>query len=239
VVSQLDVVVARGLRAGLGLQIVAPLRHVTSRIDFLGLDGRPFPTREGPLHHRDETLVRPADPWMLLQAARSRGPWSFGARLGFSMPLGRTEPDPMALGDAGRKHQHVQFGTGTWDPVVAATIARRLGTSTLAISGLGRFVTGTNEHGYRAGDRMQAGAALTRALGPWRPRLTLDVAHEGAERWNGHLGDEEGNLGRTDVLLGAGLARGPWTVAAQVPVVRRVKGAQLEYPVLLSLGWSR
>jgi hypothetical protein len=241
-VSQLELVAARGLRRGVGLQVILPLRHVTTRIDFTDPIGRPFPTQEGPLHHRDETLLGPADPWLLVQAGRAAGTWRFGVRGGVTVPLGRTEPDPMALGDAGQVHQHIQFGTGTWDPLLGAAVSRRAGRATLTLQGMSRFVVGTNEHGYRAGHRAQAGLAATIPLGDhghWRVQLGLDVAHEAAERWHGHEGSEEGNLGRTDWLIGAGVGHGRWTAGLQVPVVTRVVGAQLDYPVVVSVGWSR
>ena len=44
------------------------------------------------------------------------------------LPLGSTEEDPFARGRAGLPHQHIQFGTGTFYPVLRSTLAR-LGSS--------------------------------------------------------------------------------------------------------------
>jgi hypothetical protein len=99
-VSQAELTVARGLGHGLGAELRVPLRHVTSRIRFEDAAGQPFAPREGFLHHRNETLLKPSDPWLLLHGGVVRGAWSFGARAGVALPVGRTEPDPIALPSA-------------------------------------------------------------------------------------------------------------------------------------------
>jgi len=93
--------------------------------------------------------------------------------------LGRTEENPFELGRRGLPHQHFQFGTGTWDPILGLGAGRRLGSVNLALTGLFRFVVAESSRGYRAGNR------------------TL-----------------------------------------RVPIVTRVNGAQLDYPLLVSIGWS-
>jgi hypothetical protein len=40
------------------------------------------------------------------------------ARLGTTIPTGKTEENPWELGDAGIEHLHIQFGTGTFNPLV-------------------------------------------------------------------------------------------------------------------------
>ena len=39
------------------------------------------------------------------------------ARIGTTIPFGKTEEDPWKLGDKGFKHLHIQFGTGTFNPI--------------------------------------------------------------------------------------------------------------------------
>jgi hypothetical protein len=109
----------------------------------------------------------------------------------------------------------------------------------VTLQGLARWAVAENEHGYRAGTRAQASLGYTRAFGAWRPRLGLDVTHEGAEQWHGRIDDDEGNLGRTDVLASVSVARGAWWAGLQVPLAQRVEGAQLSTPVIVSFGWSR
>ena len=84
-------------------------------------DGTPFPNPVGDLHHRDETLQGVSD-LKLLANYRPGGVLLNEDRLhvglGLSLPAGRTEEDPWKLGDQGLQHQHIQFGTGTVDPVI-------------------------------------------------------------------------------------------------------------------------
>ena len=236
--------VATGLRRGLGLELTAFWRHFTTRIRFEDADRRPLVLPQGDIHHRNETLAGIADPWLVLHAARGVGEWTVAGRAGVSLPLGRTEPNPFALGRQGLPHQHVQFGTGTVDPILSAGLGRRIGSSTLTLTTLARLTVASNSHGYQAGNRYQAGLDLHRSLGSgWHGGVGTQVVRDQAETWDGIV-EEEGNLGRTDVLLGLSLTRvtqpvGGLTLSVQVPLLTRAHGAQLDYPVIVSLGVAR
>ena len=71
--------------------------------------------------------------------------------------------------------------------------------------------------------------------------MGVDYGHETAETWSGRI-EEEGNLGRSDLLLSAGVARIFGTRAliltAKVPLRTRSNGVQVEYPAIVSLGWA-
>jgi hypothetical protein len=198
----------------------------------------------GDIHHRTETLAGPGDPWALVVVGREKGPWSLALRGGVSIPLGRTEENPFALGREGLPHQHIQFGTGTWNPMAGFAVGRRLGATRVVLGGLGRFVLYENDHGYRAGHRYDVSLVADRRLhGRWRLYGGFDLAREEAERWSGVI-EEEGNLGRTDLLASLALVRelgaaGAATLHVKVPVLVRAHGAQVDYPVILALGWSR
>ena len=243
--SETSVSTAFGLAENLGLELVTPVRTVTTRVRFEDEDRRPFTPAEGDIHHRDETVAGSGDPWLLVHAARPLGEWTVAGRAGVSVPLGGTEPNPFVLGDLGLRHQHVQLGTGTWDPILGAMAGRRLGEYTLTMSALARLAVADNEHGYRAGDRFLASVIADRALfGLWRGSAALELAREDPERWDGQLDEEEGNLGRTDVLVTAALMRplggfGGLRLAVSVPVVTRARGAQLDYPLIVSVGLTR
>jgi hypothetical protein len=242
--TEADVVAARGVRRGLGLEAGGSVRHVTSRIRFLDTDRRPLVLSGGSIHHRNETLIRPGDPWLALHGARGFGAWSFAARAGVSIPLGRTEPNPFALARLGLPHEHVQFGTGTWDPLAEVGLGRRFGAWNTSLFARARLVVSTNAHGYRAGDRYSASANAERHLaGRWRGALGLDLLREQTETWDGRR-EEEGNLGRTDLLASITAARplGPRSVimlGLRVPLVTRASGSQLSYPLIATAGWSR
>jgi hypothetical protein len=148
------------------------------------------------------------------------------ARAGTTLPLGRTQEDPFRLGDLGLRHQHIQFGNGTFDPLLALDLSRDFGKLQLAAYGQAQLTLYQNSKGFRAGNRAFAGVSggmlvlekLTGSLG-------LDVLHERPERWQG-LVRQDGNLGRTELLVGMTLARvfGETTGAlvVRVPVYRHI-----------------
>jgi hypothetical protein len=108
--------VERGLGRGLGVMALVPVRQLTGRVRFEDAARLPLPPGTQDIHHRDETLVGLGDPWLMGVGSRTLGAWSMAARAGVTVPLGRTEENPFALGREGRTHQHVQFsapGRGT------------------------------------------------------------------------------------------------------------------------------
>ena len=243
--SETMLITAVGLTRNAGLEWWAPLRTVTTRVRFVDAERRPFVSEEADLHHRNETRAGPGDPWLLLHLARTGGAWTVAPRLGVTIPLGHTEGDPFDLGRRGLAHQHVQLGTGTWDPVLGLAAGRRLGEVGLSVSTLARLTAYENEPGYRAGNRYQAALNLDRGLGAvWRVTSGLELAREDAERWQGLHDEEEGNLGRTDLRLAFGLVRsirgvGGLSLSVRIPLVTRARGAQLDYPALVSVGLAR
>ena len=243
--SEASLTAAVGIARHLGIEAVAPFRHVISRVRFLDDQRMPLARPQGDIHHRNETLVGPGDPWLMLHAGAPRGAWTLAARAGVTLPLGRTEPNPFTLADLGLPHEHIQFGTGTWDPVVGVAAGRRFGAVGFTVSGLARLVLAQNSHGYQAGHRYYGEATASRRLaGKWSASLGLLAAREQAERWDGRVRTEEGNIGRTDVLVAAGVGRGiggagSVSLTAKVPVLTRSKGSQVSYPVIISVGWGR
>ncbi len=233
-----------GLTQRFAASVVVPLRIVATSIVYRNGMGTPVQLTEPDVHHRDETLTGIADPMVL-------GAFSFPiqgvrltARAGMSIPLGRTEENPFALGDMGLRHEHIQMGTGTFNPVLAVE----------ASSGWGRWRAGgilftqqvvyENDKGYHAGDRYAAGLSLRRALGTvWSVRGGPEFQAETAERWGGKKREEEGNQGRIDVMLSAGVA---WNALEQlsldftlkVPIYTHVVGGQLDVPAIVELGAS-
>ncbi|PYQ02985.1 MAG: hypothetical protein DMF82_14375 [Acidobacteria bacterium] len=242
-ISEIAFVTEAGVARGLGIEAVLPLRVVRTRIRFEDMEHQPIVVPNGSIHHRNETLSVPGDPWLLVHGARGVGGWTVAARAGVSIPVGRTEPNPFALGRLGLPHQHIQFGTGTWDPVVGLAAGHRFGQVGFVVHTLARLVFGTNDHGYRAGDRLFASAAFDRRIaGTWRGIVGMDLAREHTETWDGRI-ETEGNLGRTDLLASIGLTRplgsnGGVHITAKIPLLTRATGAQVRYPVIVAVGLS-
>ncbi len=242
-IGELDLTVARGLRPGAGLELLLPLRLIRSRIRYEDVARQPITLQYPDGHHRNETPVRIADPTLSMHIARAGEVWNLAGRVGLSIPIGRTEPNPFALGRLGLPHEHFQFGSGTWDPVLAVAAGRELGRGTLSTTAQAHLVFNRNSHGFQAGDRFNGNLSLTHPL-PWQGSgyLAFDITREQAEQWNGRL-EEEGNLGRTDALLslGAGHAFGPvgsLALSMGVPIYSKVRGEQGDQPLVFTLNWS-
>jgi hypothetical protein len=244
IISELDATALRGLGPGIGLALTVPLRLVRDRIRYEDLARQPYVPPYPDLHHRNETLFRLGDVSVALPLTRPAGRWTLGASVGLSLPTGRTESDPFELGELGLPHQHIQFGTGTLDPLIGASVSRESGGTSWSASGNARLTLYQNAHEYRAGDRFGLAAGVGRTFGGiWNGNAGLALVNEQAERWHGEI-QSEGNLGRTDLNLNLGFGRtvsstGVWTLAAQVPVASHSVGEQARIPVIFSLGWSK
>jgi hypothetical protein len=230
-----------GLVPHLAVEVVAGLRAVHERIAYLDLQGAPYLPELPDTHHRNETLVGPTDPWLLLHAGTALGEFTLSAKGGLTLPLGSTVSNPFALGRQGIAHEHIQLGTGTFDPIVGASVGRGFGKVNVNLWTLDRFTLSANRHGYRSGHRLLFGARASSALGlpDWSFSLGADVSRETPERWDGVI-EQEGNLGRTDLLLGASAHRTltknlGMTLGIKVPVASKMQGEQASYPALLTL----
>jgi len=242
-VAQAEWLALYGLRSDLALELDVPFRVVRDRIRYEDLARAPFMPAEPDLHHRNETLSRLADVRLGLQWARVAAPWTVTAGAGAWLPLGRTESNPFALGAAAQPHQHIQFGTGTVDPMLSLVVSRRIGDWSATASGAARWTLAENSHGYRAGDRYGVTLGAARALPRgFTARAGLEWARELAETWDGVL-EEEGNLGRTDLFGMVGLAYatgwGPVAVGVRWPLASDVEGAQMDLPLIVRLSLTR
>ncbi len=221
-----------------------PVRLVRDRVHYLDLARQPYTPPNPGLHHRNETLVRVADPQVSLHLGHQREPWTVAGRVGVSVPLGRTEPNPFELGRLGVWHQHIQFGSGTWDPILGLAVGRSVGSFQAQLNGVVRLAWAENEHGYRAGNRYSVLLGVGHGLGDaWRADAGLTFAREEPEKWDWRI-EEEGNLGRTDLFLSLGAGRtfslvGALALNLQVPLMSETTGEQVKIPVILTLTWGR
>lgn len=232
----------------LSTELQLPFRVTHTTVKYLTEDGRTFTPDYENIHHRNETLAGLGDAWV-----SARGTWSvFGllltGRLGLTLPLGRTEDNPFALGEAGLTHQHVQFGTGTFNPLLGLELQRDFGPVRGRAYSQAQVSFAANARGYQAGTRVLSGLDVSGAPLDWlRLHGTFDVFHEEPERWGGVI-QQDGNLGRTDLLLGVAL---DFTVKGffispgiKVPVYQHFavashEGGQLTYPLIFNLSVQR
>lgn len=116
-----EVQMARTLGALWDLELDIPYDVKDQTVRYELPDGTPYDSPTGPIHHRDERLEGIGDirlvfnwrPEGLLMPG-DRGHFGFG----LSLPAGRTERNPYELAALGREHRHIQFGTGTVDPIL-------------------------------------------------------------------------------------------------------------------------
>ncbi|MSP61838.1 MAG: hypothetical protein EXR72_16190 [Myxococcales bacterium] len=239
------------LRAELGLtdwlaaDLVMGLRMVVVGFQFQDQQRLAVETPHEDIHHRSETLIGPSDPWLSLRATRRHEAWTSSVRLGATLPIGGTTPNPFRLGRQGEVHQHIQFGTGTVNPLAEIEVRREVGRFVLSGWAIGKLALYSNRHGYQAGDLLLGGLRASSDL--WLKRVRFLVGgvayHEEAERWDGVV-ETEGNLGRTDVMVESAITwrfSGEWSVAlsARLPVWSRSVGAQLSTPAVVELAIER
>jgi thiol-disulfide isomerase/thioredoxin len=232
-----------GLRDGWGVGLVFPYRIVDTRIRFVDPSGREVVLTAPNIHHRNETLHGVADPWLFAHVAFAAGRWTLDARLGATLPLGVTREDPFRLGDMGLPHEHLQFGTGTFNPQASVEVGRGLAGWRLSGWLLTLQALYENAHGYQAGDRYAAGVVGASPLGTkaWSFQVGAETQAETAETWGGVAHADDGNRGRIDVLASAGASwrANAWLqldASVRVPLYTHVVGGQLSYPLLATVG---
>lgn len=176
--------------------------------------------RDIDLHHRSATL-RGAGDLMFLGRRRWSG-WTLSA--GVTVPTGRTIENPYEAGDRGEQHLHIQFGSGTFDPLLEASysaqVTDRLRTGAYVS---GRFPLYENDHGFRAAPDLSLGLhASWSATARVRLRAEGAVFGQGYGAWDG-VRDENTGLVATSVSIGTTIAIGRVNLSADVrqPVSQR------------------
>ena len=245
--AQLTGIFEYGLTDTFAIEGQLPLRSTVASIEYSDENGDAYEPVEGNIHHRNEVLVGLGDPELTL-----RGSWVFGGgwwfivRAGSSLPIGRTEPDPFKAGDNLEEHQHVQFGTGTFDPVLGLELARSYGRLQGTLYSQFRTALYENSYGFQAGARtlvgLQGGYRFAeRAVS----LLSVEYMRDAPERWSGEI-QQDGILGRQEILLGASVGfsfGGPqYNLALRTPLFREIfqgedtEAGEIFAPLTLSLG---
>ena len=176
---------AYGIRENMQLSLRIPYDIKDMHVRYTTLDGAPFTPPYGDIHHRTETLSGISDPSLMLETS-PRANWIFG--IGTSIPIGHIEPDPIDLGRRGLEHQHIQFGSGTFMPRLAAQWSHR----DYVARAEARFSLYENREGFRAPAIVQW--SLGRSFRAGRvtidPRLTGQYQSIG--RWHGEIDEGSG-----------------------------------------------
>ncbi len=235
-----------GLAPGWAVQGSLPLRVIRTTTRFTNLAGEPVTLDYQNIHHRDETLAGLGDAQLFVHRGLGLGPLKLGLRVGVSLPIGVVHDNPYLLGDQGLPHEHVQMGTGTFDPVLGLDLSHAFTGFSLSGFVQTQVPLYSGPTGYRAGARGTAGLLASSKLGLTAPdfRLALIGVHEWAERWNGEVPLSDGNQGKTDLFLGPGVTLPfgkDWSVSLDVRarIYGHAVNAQLEMPLLLEVSLGR
>ena len=232
-----------GLLPWLTLAATAPYRLVTTFVHYTALAGNPYVPVPPDTHHRNETVSGFGAPSLALVAGQAVGRFGYSLRLGTMLPFGRTlDVDPFEAARLGLVHEHIQFGAGTVRPILGGALGYDFGAVGVDAFFVGTMSIATNSIGYKPGQRIDGGFRVSSTLGLPRARFGIggEVLHESTETWQG-LQQEEGNLGRTDVLAVVSARWSAWSHlgvfgALKVPLYVNAVGAQLWYPFYLELG---
>ena len=148
--------------------------------------------RNRDIHHRNETYTGPAD-MDILSGYSTQGLFIendfFIGRIGTTIPIGKTEEDPWKLGDAGREHLHIQFGTGTFNPIADLHYSLPLYKGLNVHASLrGKFPFYENSKTYRGSREATYTAGLNYRFNDW---LTFQASYLGSYQsyayWAGEL----------------------------------------------------
>lgn len=232
-----------GVASWLAISITAPVRFMTTRVRYTDLAGNDYTPNPPDTHHRDETLTGLGDPTLAVVFGRAVDRVGFSVRIGAMLPFGRTlDEDPFVAGREGLPHEHIQFGTGTVRPIAGTAFAYDFGAVGLDAFFQATLSMATSSIGYKTGQRIVGSVRVSSALGTKDARFGVGVEadHETTETWQGVV-QEEGNLGRSDVL---GVVTARWSPfarwgffgALKVPIFVDAVGAQLSYPIVVQLG---
>jgi hypothetical protein len=205
-----------GLRPQLAMSLRLPYDVKQQRVRYTTLDGAPFVPPYGDIHHRSETLRGVSDGDLLLlyePVPRGASRWHFG--LGTTLPFGKTVADPIALGREGKKHEHLQFGSGVFAPEAelgwTRPIANFIGAAFVQLT----VPVTTSSRGFRAPRNLRWSAGPTFTHGG--VAVTVDVAgqYQTIGRWHGEA-DEGTGFSNGGVRLQVSLPLGATTITPSV-----------------------
>lgn len=146
--------------------------------------------RNRDIHHRNETYTGLSD-FRFLIAHRINGVLGKNGRLdiaiGSSLPVGKTEGNPLTAGERGQKHMHIQFGTGTFDPLLELHYATFLSDKTsLAFYTINKLPFYENDQGYQGPVETTSGISLGYQVSPVVGlRGTVANFSQSKAAWNG------------------------------------------------------
>ena len=153
---------------------------------------------------------------------------------------GHIERNPFALGREGRRHQHMFFGSGTFDPIAGLETQIMLDRWGLVGWGQARVPVTRNRYQYRASRIVAAGVGARSGFGLQRGGFLVqqEVFAESPALWES---EPALNSGRVSLLATVGTfvtPRPAWQLHAlvKVPYYTKAQGGQLRWPFIALVG---
>ncbi len=146
--------------------------------------------RNRDIHHRTENYKGLSD-FRLLIAHRITSILTEKDKIdlafGTSLPIGTTEENPLTAGENEEKHLHIQFGTGTFNPLLelhyAVSILPKLSLALFSINKLSFY---TNKLNYQGSSETTSGISAGYRMNSWvSPRITFANFSQTQAKWNG------------------------------------------------------
>jgi hypothetical protein len=173
------------------LSLRIPYDNKAQRVRYETLDGQPYVPPYGDIHHRTETLRGIGDGQ--LTTLFPLGPFQVGA--GLSLPLGKTVPNPIVLGREGKKHEHIQFGTGTVDPLLSLLWTQavpKLGGLAVSAAADAQIPLYQNSQGFHAPTTVRWAVGPSLPLGTNGIALQYAGQYQSIGRWDGEKDEGSG-----------------------------------------------
>ena len=161
------------------------------------------------IHHRSETYTGLSDAKVLVARRFHRigiKHSTLDVALGSTIPTGATQEDPLKAGAEGREHLHIQFGTGSCDPVVElhynALIGNKLLLSMFSVNKQPMY---TNSRNFKGGYEGVQGIGIGYGLTKWlTSRLSFASFIQNQSAWDGVKDPNSGLIA--------------WNIAAYFPI---------------------
>jgi len=211
----LDLFAVYGLGNASQLSLRIPYDVKDQHVRYTTLDGDPYVPPYGDIHHRTETLWGVSDADLLFWKAPAllqRPNSGVSIALGTTLPIGKTVPDPVRLGLEGKKHEHLLYGSGTFDPKLVVYAWQRAGRFLIGEAVDARLPVYESPGGYRPPVNVLWGLGPSLLLGRWSVSLQYEGQYQSVGKWHGV--EDEG----TGFVSGGGVLRGTFLVNPKLTV---------------------
>ena len=229
----------------LEFELELPLRRTVSDATFLDENGAELSDFSS-IHHRDETIQGVGDlalkgRYRLVRPESQLG-WLLDATFGVTVPTGGIEENPFELGRRGLSHQHIFFGTGTFDPLLGLESRYAYEDFAFRFDFDWRGSLYENEESFKGPNTFVLRTSVESNVGfeTLTFRAGVEFLEEYPAKWSGETAK---NSGRRDVspLVGmAWAATEAWSsfILLKRPFILDVSGGQLEMPLIGAFGAS-